>query len=224
MTRKPTPSMIVALIALAVALSGVAYAATKLQPNSVKSRHIDNGQVKSPDVRDNALTAADVKDEALTGEDIENDALGGVDIDEGLLEANQFQGLPPDPRVHSPGPLVITDDENGTPTNTELMTAGDFEATSHCNAGAGDDIAASITIQGPGLYSVYSFEGTVGIDQEATGVASTLMNVSDENPNGGGTFHAINLLEGGGSIQGLMHATVLGNSCVFQMSAFTGLE
>ena len=48
--RKPSPAMVVACIALFVALSGVGYAAFSLPDNSVKSRHIVDGQVKKADV------------------------------------------------------------------------------------------------------------------------------------------------------------------------------
>jgi hypothetical protein len=47
--RKPSPAMIVACIALFVALSGAGYAAFSLPDNSVRSRHIVNGQVKKAD-------------------------------------------------------------------------------------------------------------------------------------------------------------------------------
>ena len=51
-----------ALIALFVAFSGSAYAASKIGPsdikkNAVRSRHIKNGQVKRPDLAANAINA-----------------------------------------------------------------------------------------------------------------------------------------------------------------------
>jgi hypothetical protein len=57
---KPSPAMVVALIALFVALTGVGYAVTELPENSVRSKQIKNGQVRSVDVADNGLTAAKV--------------------------------------------------------------------------------------------------------------------------------------------------------------------
>jgi hypothetical protein len=47
--RKPSPAMVVACIALFVALSGAGYAAFSLPDNSVRSRHIVDGQVKKAD-------------------------------------------------------------------------------------------------------------------------------------------------------------------------------
>ncbi len=64
--RKPSPSMIVALVALFVALAGTAFAAG-LAKNSVKSKQIKDGAVASVDVKDNGLTGTDINEESLTG-------------------------------------------------------------------------------------------------------------------------------------------------------------
>jgi hypothetical protein len=55
--RKPSPAMVVACIALFVALSGAGYAAFHLPDDSVKSRHIVNGQVKPVDLAPGVLPA-----------------------------------------------------------------------------------------------------------------------------------------------------------------------
>ena len=47
-----------------IVLGGSAYA---LSRNSVKSKHIENGQVKSADVRNNGLTGADILESSLSG-------------------------------------------------------------------------------------------------------------------------------------------------------------
>src|SRR6476660_614941 len=60
-----SPAMIVALIALAMAASGVAYAVTKAPKNSVTTKSIVNGAVTGAKVKDNSLTGADVTETAL---------------------------------------------------------------------------------------------------------------------------------------------------------------
>jgi hypothetical protein len=50
---------VVSLVALFVALGGTAYAGIALTRDSVRSKHIKNGQVKSVDVRDSSLRAGD---------------------------------------------------------------------------------------------------------------------------------------------------------------------
>jgi hypothetical protein len=48
LTRRPSPSMVVALIALFVAIGGGAYAATKLPNNSVGPAQLKKGAVTPP--------------------------------------------------------------------------------------------------------------------------------------------------------------------------------
>jgi hypothetical protein len=76
MKARPSPAMIVALIALFVALSGTAVALTG--SNTVQSDDLGPGsQVKAPDVAAGAVGSAAVINESLTGQDIKNQS--GVD-------------------------------------------------------------------------------------------------------------------------------------------------
>ena len=54
-----------ATVAVFIALGGGAYAVTRLDANSVKSKHIVNSQVKSADVEDDGLTGTDIKESTL---------------------------------------------------------------------------------------------------------------------------------------------------------------
>lgn len=67
---KPSPSMVVALVALFVALSGVAYAGISLSNNTVLSRHIKNGEVRSLDLRNNAVNTAKIKNGTIASADL----------------------------------------------------------------------------------------------------------------------------------------------------------
>ena len=60
---------VVASLALFVALGGTSYAAVTLSKNSVRSKHIKNGQVKSADLGKNAVVSAKVKDQSLLARD-----------------------------------------------------------------------------------------------------------------------------------------------------------
>ncbi len=71
--RKPSPAMMVALIALFVALSGAAYAVVKPGKNTVGPKQ--------------------VKNESLTGREVADDSLEGTDIDEKTLSL-QAGGAP----------------------------------------------------------------------------------------------------------------------------------
>lgn len=68
--RMPSPAMVVACISLFVALSGVGYAAFTLPDNSVRSRHIVNGQVKRADIAGGAVNSAKVANGSLVPGDL----------------------------------------------------------------------------------------------------------------------------------------------------------
>jgi hypothetical protein len=58
---RPSPAMVVACIALAVALGGTSYAAIKLPKNSVGTRQLKKNAVTSPKVKDRSLLARDFR-------------------------------------------------------------------------------------------------------------------------------------------------------------------
>jgi hypothetical protein len=55
---RPSPALIVAFIALFVAMGGVGFAAIKLKPNSVKTKHIKAKAVTEPKIADGAVSTA----------------------------------------------------------------------------------------------------------------------------------------------------------------------
>ena len=63
--HRPSPALVVACIALAVALGGTSYAAISLPKNSVGAKQLKKNAVTSPKVRNNAITGADVKESSL---------------------------------------------------------------------------------------------------------------------------------------------------------------
>jgi hypothetical protein len=68
LSRRPSPAMIVALLALFVALGGSSYAAVK-----IGARDIKRGAVGTRAIANNAtVSGADVKDDSLTNADIDN--------------------------------------------------------------------------------------------------------------------------------------------------------
>ena len=67
--------MVVALTALFVAVGGTSYAAVQLAPNSVRSRHIKDGEIKRADLATNAVGAAQVADGSLLAADFRSGQL-----------------------------------------------------------------------------------------------------------------------------------------------------
>jgi hypothetical protein len=66
---RPTASMVVACVALAVALAGTGYAATVLPRNSVGALQLKNNAVTAAKLNNNAVTAAKVKNFSLLRQD-----------------------------------------------------------------------------------------------------------------------------------------------------------
>ena len=63
--HKPSPAMVVALIALFVALGGSAYAGVTLSRDSVRTVHIKNNAVTAPKIKRNAVRASDIRANAV---------------------------------------------------------------------------------------------------------------------------------------------------------------
>lgn len=78
--RRPSASMVVALIALFAALGGVSYAAA-----TITGKDIKNGSITGKDVKKGSLTAKQIKQGTLTGKQVKNDSLGGPKIKESSL-------------------------------------------------------------------------------------------------------------------------------------------
>ncbi len=123
LSRRPSPALIVAVIALVAAMAGTGYAAFKLPKNSVGTKQIKNKAVNTAKLKKDAVTGAKVKDQSLTGSDIKLDTLGTVPSANTAntastanalapLEATHFVGAPGQPpfggsSTNNPGELGI---------------------------------------------------------------------------------------------------------------------
>ena len=87
-------STVVAYLALFVALGGTSYAATQLDRNSVRSKHIRNGQVTRADLARNAVNSSKVGDGSLLAQDFAAGQLPqGARGAQGLQGAQGPQGI-----------------------------------------------------------------------------------------------------------------------------------
>jgi hypothetical protein len=76
LARRPSPAMVVALIALICALTGTAWAA--LDKNSVGTKQLKNNAVTTAKIKKEAVNAKKVKKHSLTGKNIDLATLGTV--------------------------------------------------------------------------------------------------------------------------------------------------
>ena len=118
----------IALVALFVALSGIAYAS--VANNSVKSKHIVNGQVKTADLKNNAVKTGKVKDQNLLGADLADDTVTGAQVEEDTLgtvgNADRVDGL--DARTIRFAAAANT-------ASTQVLSLGHLTIEASCSAG-----------------------------------------------------------------------------------------
>jgi hypothetical protein len=70
---RPSPAMIVALIALFVAMGGAGYAAVKLKKNAVKTKNIKDGAVTSSKLGNGAVTSSKLANDARSASNYTED-------------------------------------------------------------------------------------------------------------------------------------------------------
>jgi hypothetical protein len=91
--RRPSPAMIVALIALFVSLSGVSYGVAtgfidsrEIKNNEVRSIDIRNNEVRTRDLRNNEVRGIDIRNSTVQGRDIALNTVTGEDVNEDTLQ------------------------------------------------------------------------------------------------------------------------------------------
>lgn len=163
--RRPSPSLVLSIIALFVALGGVSYGLAG--KNTVTSDDIANGAVKSKDVKNSGIKGKDINATAVKSSDVANDTLVGEDINENTLDrvpraseantaenadnADNLGGSPPTDFASSNVVRWATVNANGTVVET-----------------ASKGIAqANVTRAAPGIYCVS------GLDPAPTGATAT---------------------------------------------------
>jgi hypothetical protein len=90
--RRPSPALVIALIALFISLSGVAYGVAtgsidsrEIKDNTVRSRDLRNNDIRTRDLRNNEIRGRDVRNSTVQGRDVALNTLTGDDINESRL-------------------------------------------------------------------------------------------------------------------------------------------
>jgi hypothetical protein len=184
--RLPSPSFIVAAVALSLAMGGVGYAAGSLPKNSVGTKQLKNlavtsakikpGAVTSDKIPDGGLTGADLAPGSLNGAHLAPNSLGGTQIDESSL------ALP-----SKPGSILLTGydfhargsvdyDTNGDGGIWTTVDSGAFAAPIEIPAGATvTGLKVFVVDNGPGNIDNYvgRFVPSTGDSTYTSGVTST---------------------------------------------------
>jgi hypothetical protein len=134
--RRPSPALVIALLALFVSLGGTSYAVSK-----IGSRQVTNNSLRSKDLRDNTVQSRDVRDRSLLAKDFKAGQLPagpkgdtGPPGPQGAAAANLIQGSTGDdlvtlqtseerfpPSGYSPTEPGVTGGEWGVTPNTTTV-------------------------------------------------------------------------------------------------------
>lgn len=117
--RRPSPALVISLLALFVALGGSAYAATKIGTKDIKANAITTGKIKK-----NAITTAKIKKNAVTGAKIKESSLGVVPSATNAVNATNATNFS---RYFTIG--IVKANPGQTVT---LFTSGPFTFSGHC--------------------------------------------------------------------------------------------
>jgi len=135
-SRRPSPALIVATLALVVAMAGTTYAATQLPKNSVGTKQL----------KKDAVTGAKVKNGSLTGSDIDIASLGNVPSASNSERANLAdRALTAD----SVGTAKTAQNADHAATAGHATTADSAADADHATTADSASFASSIASAGP---------------------------------------------------------------------------
>ncbi|MGN6255895.1 MAG: hypothetical protein ACTHK6_01060 [Solirubrobacterales bacterium] len=95
--RRPSPALVISVIALVFALVGTGYAAFKLPKNSVGTKQIKKNAVNGSKVKNHSLTGKDINLKKLGTVPSATNAAHAVSADTVAAEATHFIGAPGEP-------------------------------------------------------------------------------------------------------------------------------
>lgn len=135
-SRRPSPALIVAILALIVAMAGTSYAATQLAKNSVGTKQLKNS----------AVTGAKVKNGSLTGSDIDIASLGNVPSASNAERANLADKAL---TAESVGKAKTADSADHANTASHATSADTADNADHATTADSASFASSIPAAGP---------------------------------------------------------------------------
>jgi hypothetical protein len=90
--RRPSPALVIALIALFISLSGVAYGVAtgsidsrEIKQNTIRTGDLRNNEIRTRDMRNNEVRGIDIRNSTVQGREVALNTLTGDDINESRL-------------------------------------------------------------------------------------------------------------------------------------------
>ena len=199
--RRPSPALVISLIALFVSLSGVSYGVATgfidsreiknnqvrskdLRNNDVRTRDLRNNEVRGIDIRNSTVRSAEVGLNSLTGDDINESRLGKVPSAAAADSATTATTAGSAQNVRAIAPTNLA--RGGTPVT--LATHGPLTIALRCVLGMGATTAA-VTVTSSADNSSAVGDGSPGDpDLDAAEPATEVLGVDD---GAGGTRTAL---------------------------------
>ena len=162
---RPTPAMVVALLALTVALGGTAFAAAKIGTSDIK-----NNAVTSKKIKKKAVTSSRIDKQAVTGNRLAKNAVKAAKIQEGAVKgAKILDGAVGTDKLSDgavTGPKVADDTLSDAKISDYKVFGKDLDpvtATEGATAAAARTAAPEIPIYTKGALTIYAkcFRDTV---------------------------------------------------------------
>jgi hypothetical protein len=171
--RRPSPAMVIALIALFVSLSGVSYGVAtgfidsrEIKNNEIRSIDIRNNEIRTRDLRNNEVRGIDVRNSTIQSRDIAINGVTGEDVKEDTL-----QKVPSALLADAATRATSADDVGGVTMRrisysaeqtvapgdfTEVLNVGGLKLEARCNAGPVLQVRANPEAPNAELSSVFS--------------------------------------------------------------------
>lgn len=176
-SKRPSPALVISVIALFVALGGSAYAAKKIGSNEIKANAITTGKIKK-----NAVTTAKIKKGAVTGAKIDEGTLGTVPSATSATTAETAKNFS---RYFTSGLKKASVGQQ-----VSLATNGPFSFTGICNDLGGGEyealVKATTSQAGSFFTSDETYFAEADFDPGDEGIASDLL--ADDSPYWYGTY------------------------------------
>jgi hypothetical protein len=193
---RPSPALVISLIALFVALGGTGYAATQLAKNTVGTKQLKRNAVIGSKVKNSSLTGADIKNGSLTGSDLSLSSLGTVPTAANATNASHASAA--DNATHAGnadtvgGRSVVTFEKivaTNTTTPQTVLSLGGLTLTLTCDSSGEPNLAAIPAAQGSLIRGMRVSVGTTtqfGTSNATAGQPVTVIAATDSR--GGAAF------------------------------------
>lgn len=155
---RPSPAMVVAVIALIFAMTGTGLAVKELGKNSVGTRQLKSKAVTTGKIANNAINSSKVAKEALTAADIRVSALGVVPNAENA--------------THARGSDVVGGHAAACPSDTTLIRGICFDSATNPEIGSVTLAADACAAKGGYLPSVLEIYSTRSVLNLGSGVGT----------------------------------------------------